>query len=295
MERFINNYKRFFDSVKSIVSKDFWDKNKPSLPSEDEKQLNLFILNWYPHMEEMSKGNLEYFETKKINPLVFENLNFLKLTNELNTTNKNVIIEYIHSLYALSISNKYTKENFKNNEDVKKSIDNFAELVSNMVTWRRDKKENEKKTKNPLNESFLENSSIAKLAKEISDEINPTEIMGGNLENMNNPMQIFQSLLSGDKEKGLGKLMTTVCDKLKTKMESGDIKQEELLKEATGLLGKMGGLGGLGGGKGGPNLGNMMSMMQNLSSMGDLFKGPKKQSNRKMRRRLKKKLGKKKH
>lgn len=292
MERFTSNYKRFFDSVKSIVSKDFWDKNKPSLPSENIKQLDLFVLNWYPHMEEMSKGNLKYFETKKIDPFVFENLNFLKLTNELSVTNKNVIIEYIHSLYALSISNKYTKENFKNNEDIKKSIDNFAELVSNMVTWRRDKKENEKKTKNPLNESFLENSSIAKLAKEISDEINPTEIIGDDLKNINNPMQIFQSLLSGDKQKGIGKLMTTVCDKLKTKMESGDIKQEELLEEATSLLGKMGGLGG---GKGNSNLGNMMSMMQNLSSMGDLFKGPNKQRSRKMKRRLKKKLRRKKN
>lgn len=292
MERFTANYKRFFDSVKSIVSKDFWNKHNPSLSKDGEKQLDLFVKNWYPHMTEMSSGNLEYFNEKKVNPFVFENLKFLELMDKLNNKNKNVIIEYIHSLYALSISNKYTKETFKNDLEIKKSIDNFAELVSNMVTWRRDKKDNETpKPENPLNESFLENSSIAKIAKEISDEIDPKEIMGGDLKNMDNPMQIFQSLLSGDKEKGIGKLMTTVCDKLKKKMESGDVKQEKLLEEATGLLGKLGGLGG----NSSPNLGNMMKMMQNLSSMGDLFKGPNKQSSRKMKRRLKKKLRRKKN
>ena len=69
MERFTANYKRFFDSVKSIVSKDFWNKHNPSLPEDGEKQLDLFIKNWYPHMAEMSSGNLEYFNEKKVNPL----------------------------------------------------------------------------------------------------------------------------------------------------------------------------------------------------------------------------------
>ena len=317
MDRFTNNYKRFFDSVKSIVSKDFWEKYNPLLPKEDEKQLELFITNWYPHMKEASSGNLEYFQKNNISPNVFENLQFLDLFEKVNDTNKDIIWEYIHSLYAISVSNKYTKEKFTNCEDVKSSITNFPELVSNMVSWKRDKKENENqknknkenenqknknkentKTETSFGEGFLENSSLAKLAKEISSEINPSEIMGDDLKNMNNPMAVFQSLMSGDKNKGIGKLMTTVCDKLKTKMESGDIKQEKLLEEATSLLGKMGGLGDMGGlgnmgGKGGPNLGNMMKMMQNLSSMGDLFNGPNKQSKRKMRRKMKKKLSKK--
>jgi len=318
MERFVNNYVRFLESVKSITSDLFTEKNpekNPSLPEKDEDKLFFFVKNWYPHMKEVSSGNLEYFETKGVNPLVFKNLKFLDLTNKVNQQNKNVIWEYLHSLYALSISNKLTKETFSNYEEketdtqeekelalnIKDAIDNFPEFVANMVTWRREKKEkkeNKENKKTPIDEKFLENSTLAKLAKEISDEINPNEILDleGDIKDMDNPMNLFQSLLSGDKDKGVGKLMTTVCDKLKNKMESGEVNQEDLLSEATTLLQNMGGLGGGSSGGGNPDLAGMMSMMQNLSSMGELFNGPsgnngqQRRKGRKIRRKMEKKL-----
>ena len=126
-------------------------------------------------------------------------------------------------------------------------------------------------------------------------EINPGEILDleGDMKDMDNPMKLFQSLLSGDKEKGVGKLMTTVCDKLKHKMENGDVNQEDLLTEATTLLQSMGGLGA-NDSKDGPNLSGMMSMMQNLSAMGDLFNGSSgggsRRRGRKVRRKMEKKL-----
>jgi len=320
MERFTNNYIRFLESVKAITSDLFTEKNpenNPSLPEKDNDKLIFFVRNWYPHMKEVSCGNLEYFESKGVSPFVFQNLKFLDLTSKVNEKNKNVIWEYLHSLYALSISNKLTKDIFSNYEEketdsqdekevirnINIAIDNFPEYVANMVTWRREKKEVETKqetkqnNQTPLDEKFLENSKLAKLAKEISDEINPNEILDleGDIKDMDNPMNLFQSLLSGDKDKGVGKLMTTVCDKLKNKMESGEVNQEDLLSEATTLLQTMGGLGG--GGKGGtPDLSSMMSMMQNLSAMGDLFNGPSgvgggsRHSSRKVRRKMEKKI-----
>ena len=139
------------------------------------------------------------------------------------------------------------------------------------------------------------------MAKEISNEINPDDILNleGDMKDMDNPMKLFQSLLSGDKYKGVGKLMTTVCDKLKNKMENGEVNQEDLLNEATSLLQNMGGLGA-GENKDGPDLSGMMSMMQNLSAMGDLFNGPaggggsRRHRGRKVRRKMEKKLRKKK-
>jgi len=326
MERFTSNYVRFFESVKTITPELFEEK-KPTLPESEEDKLTFFVKNWYPHMTEVSNGNIKYFENKGVNPYVFQNLKFLELTGKVNKKNKDVIWEYLHSLYALSISSKFTKENFTNYEakstdtdeekelmdEIKKAIENFPDLVANMVSWRREKKEkdnSEEKKDNTSNtsndapsidESFLENSALAKLAKEISDEINPNEILNMNedMKDMDNPMKLFQSLLSGDKEKGVGKLMTTVCDKLKNKMESGEVNQEDLLSEATTLLQSMGGLGGnRGDGKGSggsPDLAGMMSMMQNLSSMSDLFNGPsgggsRRKKGRKIRRKMEKKL-----
>ena len=287
MDRFTSNYNKFYDSVK-IITPELFTKNTPSLPENDLEKLDFFVKNWYPHMKETSNGNLNYFKTNEIDPFIFQNLKFLCLMNNVSSKNKNVVWEYLHSLYALSISSKQLKERFteeviKDTElytNIQKSIDDFPELVSNMVSWRRDNKEQEdnknKESKNPsFDEKFIEGSSLAKLAKEISDEINPEEIlkMGDNMKNMDNPMKMFQSLLSGDHNNGVGKLMTTVCDKLKNKMESGEINQEELLKEATTLLQSMSGLGASSKGGGGPDLAGMMSMAQNLASMGDLFGG----------------------
>jgi hypothetical protein len=294
MDRFTSNYNKFYESVKTITP-ELFTKFSPLLPENDLEKLDFFVKNWYPHMKETSNGNLNYFKTSETNPLIFQNLKFLDLMNNVSNKNKNVVWEYLHSLYALSISSKQLKERFteeglKDYElytNIQKSIDEFPELVSNMVSWRREKKEQEEKnnkdnkdnkdkeSKIPsFDEKFIEGSALAKLAKEISDEINPDEIlkMGDNMKNMDNPMKMFQSLLSGEKDNGVGKLMTTVCDKLKNKMESGEINQEELLKEATTLLQSMGGLGASSKG-GGPDLSGMMSMAQNLASMGDLFGG----------------------
>ncbi len=312
MERFTNNYKKFFESVKSI-NPELFEKTNPSLPEKDEDKVILFIKNWYPHMKEVSNGNLEYFEKNNVNPEVFQNLKFLDLTNNVSQQNKNIVWEYLHTLYALSVSTTEVKEKFIKNEDnifkenelkdIKEAFDSFPEFVANMVTWRREKKdENNNTTKNndtkeqkPLDEKFLENSKLAKLAKEISEEINPSEILDleKDMKDTDNPMKLFQSLLSGDKENGVGKLMTTVCDKLKNKMETGDVNQEDLLNEATSLLQNMGGFGNNNSG-GGPDLSGMMSMMQNLSSMGDLFNGSSSNGSRpkgrKVRRRMEKKF-----
>lgn len=312
MERFTSNYQKFFESAKSITP-DLFEKTKPTFPEKDEDKITFFVKNWYPHMKEVSNGNIEYFKKNGINPYVFQNLTFLELTNNVNQQNKNIIWEYIHTLYALSVSSTVVKEQFANYEDnktdndedsilqkkIKEAIETFPEIVANMVTWRREKKDEHKskpEEKPPLlDENFMENSKLAKLAKEISNEINPGDILDleGDMKDMDDPMKLFQSLMSGDKDKGVGKLMTTVCDKLKHKMENGEVNQEDLLNEATSLLQSMGGLGAEKN-KGGPDLSGMMSMMQNLSAMGDLFSGSSgggsKHRSRKVRRKMEKKL-----
>lgn len=320
MERFTTNYIKFYDSVKEITP-ELFEENKPTLPESQNEKVNFFVKNWYPHMKEVSNGNLKYFEDNKINPSVFNNLNFLDIVAKLSDKNKNVIWEYLHTLYALSISSEQVKENFCSNEvneiegfdgemltQVKEAINNFPEFVSNMVSWKRERHEieekGEKKEKNTFDEKAFEGSSIARIAKEISDEINPEEVLnlGDDMKNMDNPMKLFQSLLSGDgnNENGIGKLMTTVVDKLKNKMDSGEVSQEDLLNESMSMLQSMGG-GSPGNSRGGgPDMAGMMQMMQGLSGMGDLFSGMGNQGgggqrrrSRKVRRKMDKKMRKK--
>ena len=324
MERFQNNYITFYESVSSIVSPDFWEANKPILPETNDEQINLFVVNWYPHMKEVSNVNLIYFKDNKINPFIFQNLKFLDLIEQLNLKNQNVVWEYLHSLYALSITNTYiqNKVNSDTNEDkelkilIQAIIKDYPEHISNMVSWRKDLlKKNQSDDKEQVKSEepkipifdniFLENSSLAKLAKEISEEINPSDILNveNDMKNMDNPMKLLQSLMSGQ-ENGVGKLMTTVCDKIKNKMETGQINQAELFKEATTLMQNISSLtpdknGNNKSSNGEPDLQSMMSMFQNLSSMSDIFNGPSSNSynssnsSHKKGKKYKKRVGKK--
>ena len=282
MERFISNYDKFLEEVKNSLEK------KVETCETDEEKLLFFVNNWYPHMNAISEGKYDYF-TDDINPNVFSNITFKELYDSSSDENKFVIWEYLQTLYALSVSLVKTREDLK--DDVKEAIENFPALISNIVSFKKSKKEQEVPK---LNKEFIEKSSIAKLAKEISEEIDAKEFLNLNedMNNMSNPMEMMNSLFSGDNSNGIGKLMGAVSEKLKSKMDSGEIDNETLLKDATSMLGN---LGGLGDNKNGPDLSNIMQMAQNLSSMSDLFEGQgrKKPSARKVRRKIKKKKNKK--
>jgi len=282
MERFISNYDKFLEEVKNSLEK------KVETCETDEEKLLFFVNNWYPHMNAVSEGKYDYF-TDDINPNVFSNITFKELYDSSSDENKFVIWEYLQTLYALSVSLVKTREDLK--DDVKEAIENFPALISNIVSFKKSKKEQEVPK---LNKEFIEKSSIAKLAKEISEEIDAKEFLNLNedMKNMSNPMEMMNSLFSGDNSNGIGKLMGAVSEKLKSKMDSGEIDNETLLKDATSMLGN---LGGLGDNKNGPDLSNIMQMAQNLSSMSDLFEGQgrKKPSARKVRRKIKKKKNKK--
>jgi hypothetical protein len=97
---------------------------------------------------------------------------------------------------------------------------------------------------------------LGKLAKEIAEET--VEDMDFNIENATDPQSVIQGLF-----KNPGKLMglvKNVGEKLDTRIKSGEIKQSELMQEASEMLQKMKGMPGMGDlqsmfGKMGMNLG----------------------------------------
>jgi len=103
---------------------------------------------------------------------------------------------------------------------------------------------------------------IGKLAKEMADEI--SEEFKSELEqdagNINNTQDAIKHLMKDPKK--LMDLMKKVGNKLDTKMESGEISREELMKEAQGLLGKMKDMGG------GDDLSKMFKEMAKKMGMG---------------------------
>jgi hypothetical protein len=107
---------------------------------------------------------------------------------------------------------------------------------------------------------------IGKLAKEMADEISEefkTEL-GEGTENIKNTQDAIKHLMK-DPTKLMG-LMKKVGSKLDSKMESGEISREELMKEAQGLLGKMKDMGG------GDDLSKMFKEMAKKMGMGSNVK-----------------------
>lgn len=90
----------------------------------------------------------------------------------------------------------------------------------------------------------LFDGKIGKLAKELAEEISQdiTGILGDDITNVNSTQDVLKKMMKNPKK--MMDLVKTVGNKLNKKMESGEISQEELMKEASDIFGKMKGMGG---------------------------------------------------
>ena len=125
-----------------------------------------------------------------------------------------------------------------------------------------------------MTQVLLKISTIGKLAKEISGELDTSSF-----ENMENPSDLLGSLFgNGDPKtkESFGNLMNTVCSKLDNKFKSGDIKQDDIFKEAQQMMG-------------GLNLFDPSMLNKMMQGQGQ---DPSKMRARKMKRKLNKKLNK---
>ena len=137
------------------------------------------------------------------------------------------------------------------------------------------------------------NGKIGSLAKELADELSG-DIMGmlGGEDAANGVKDtgdIFKKLMKNPKK--IIDLLKTVSSKLNSKMKSGNISQEELMKEAGDLIGKMKGMGG-----GGEFSDIIKNLTKNMAGMGgakgkmDMNAFSRMSSQQSMRERMKAKL-----
>lgn len=121
----------------------------------------------------------------------------------------------------------------------------------------------------PSPDDFLKNlgnSKIANLAKEISQEIDTTNIK------VDKPEDIAKLLDFSGSNNLLGDIFTKVSSKLSEKISSGDLKQDDLMGEAMSLMGMLQGGGGAGGGIG--DLLKSFGGMGGLGGLADLMGNP---------------------
>jgi hypothetical protein len=97
---------------------------------------------------------------------------------------------------------------------------------------------------------------LGKLAKEIAEET--AESLNMDMENVTDMKDVFDKLIKNPTK--LMGLVKTVGDKLDTRIKSGEIKESELMAEATDIMNKM---------KNMPGMGNIQSMLSKMG-MGNL-------------------------
>lgn len=190
---------------------------------------------------------------------------------------------------------------FKLNDDLKLKLEALPEGTLRTSLTRLydifDKLSKSSSNSNLLEE--IEQTTLGKLAKEIMDEINLDD-----LQKSVNPEMLQGNLMDmfTKQDGGLAKIISTVSQKMVSKMASGEIQQEDLLKDALSVATKLpgmmpGGMGndfakmgdllstlssGLGGSSGGGSGGNfdissLMNMMTGMNIGGQ--KVSKKQMN----------------
>jgi hypothetical protein len=109
---------------------------------------------------------------------------------------------------------------------------------------------------NPL--KGFENSKIADLAKEISEEIN--------LDDLNVP-DMFDFSKLGDSNSALGSIVSKVGSKIQKKLQSGEVSQQDLMTEAMSMLAAFNGGGAGAGGSGGAGAAGNVMLQQAMAAM----------------------------
>ena len=82
----------------------------------------------------------------------------------------------------------------------------------------------------------LMDSGIGDIAKEVAQSLD-VESMFGNVDENSNPMELMAQLMNPDK---MGAIFNNINSVMEQKMESGELSQEGLKKEAEGMMGQMG-------------------------------------------------------
>jgi hypothetical protein len=287
-------------------------------------QLKVVIKKNYRTYDKLSSSYIDKFDEalKDVRPLFFEEgnafdkqevceceiLKDLTIQTILEKTpceNHPLIYSYIYAMFLMShLYNELTEEN-SNDIDVMLTkclssmnsnitADNLDEYMSDIlddeVRFLTRKVHESKTFEIPLSKSpeetheymkMFEGTKIGALAKDISESININDFQGLQGGDMS-------ALFDGSGASMIGSIIQKVGSSITNKIQSGELSQEDLMKEAMNIMGMGGGLASMfgAGGAGGMMQDMMAAAMGSGSSMGNRNKQSQ-QHGRRQRKLLK--------
>jgi len=226
--------------------------------------MNYFLENVSPNVDLIVSKNIELFDKKEI--LDGINIKFIFVETE-SEPNREVVWKYVEALYLYAQAylklykengiedemKKYMETMGFNQENFNKILENLqkqAENTSNETNTTGDEKPSVPPEMEKIADSLF-GGMIGNLAKEIASEINPSELQI----DPNNPEALLQNLFSPDKG-NLMNLVQNISGKLQTKLDNGQLNQQELFNEANSIMSNL------------QNMPGMSNMMNNMTSGG---------------------------
>ena len=265
MEKFNQNLEQFLTNLVKITKDDSILNYYNFTQNTDE-----YLLNFYKNCNELgndiaNKDDIIFAEEN----VILQHVNFNKIWNieDLTDDNRDIIWSYLQTLYIFAY--EYVKEvDIKNvlntfrdisleDESVDIDTKNLLNIIYNLTDKYKDPntEEAENATTNnnmSFNMPDIFNGTIGDLAKEIAEEIDPSQI------NLEDPSALLKDLLSGNfneenDKSGIVNLVKNITSKIQDKIATGDINQNDLFSEAQNMMsnfsnnadGDMAGLGSI--------------------------------------------------
>ena len=290
-----------FSADLSITFPEFsflWEKwSRPDLADTDIKQLLEYCLTVYPErfFDILYQNDEIFAPDSPTNTFFLPNVDFKLLFNckEISETTRKTMWKYIQLMMFSIVGNVDDKARFGDQGNMfegvdegelrgkldeamsgiadffqKMSTDSPAEGTaeeSSKPTFTFEKMEgmpNVEEMHNHLKGLF--DGKIGALAKELAEEITGDlgDLMDDADGSVKTTQDVFQKIIKNPKK--MMDLLKVVNTKLTSKMQSGDISQEDIMKEAGDILGRMKDMGGAGG----VDFQEMMKgMMKNMGGM----------------------------
>lgn len=154
------------------------------------------------------------------------------------------------------------------------------ENVRNIIKRLLDMRNKKLKSDTGFDMKFIEDTTLGKLAKEIIEDID----IGKMQKSIGEKGDVLKAI--GDPDSGFAEIITSVSQKMASKISNGELKQENIIQDAMKLASSMPGMMG-NGSKNTPDMSNIMQMMSTMmgngNDMQNLFKqmsGSKKKGQR---------------
>jgi hypothetical protein len=306
MEKIPENFRNIISDFIQDLSTTFpeysylWMKwGSPDLSEEELKLLFDYIVTVYPErFFDILYQNEDIFQVdSSMNVMFLPNVDFKLLFRCGNVTEKTqkAIWKYLQLILFTIVNSIQNKSIFGNTKEMFDGIDEnelhekLEETMKGISSFFSKMPDGEEGEKGPsfemppdFQKTFGEgmpnpadlhehlktifDGKIGKLAKEMAEEMSQDiqGIFGEEANDIRSSQDVLKNLMKNPKK--MMDLVKTIGNKLNSKMESGEISQEEIMKEASDLIGKM--KGGFGGEKGGDDFGEMLKTLS--KQMGDI-------------------------